>query len=419
MRKIGIEAINAYGSSLFLDQTKLAGARGRDPEKVVRDFLIETRALNPPWEDTITMGANAAKPLLEYVSPEDIGMLIVGTEGSLDFGKPVSTNIHGALGLPPNIRNYETKHACYSGVAALDTAINWIAAGLNHGKKALIISTDFSRMHLDAKEEFVLGGVAVAAVVGDEPKVVEYELQKRGSWTTDAYDTFRPSAHAEVGNNEVSLYTYMDAIEGSYEDYLAKVGEIDGKQVDFDEDFDRLIYHTPFPGMAFQAHRTLCNLARRRSKAEVREDFERRVLPALAIARRVGSTYGASNFVGLCSMLLEDEKHGETNEVKPGSKAGFFAYGSGAIGEFYSGTVCPGAHGVVRRMGIPEALDRRREVSVEEYEAIEKLRESYIENPDFTPDFSVLDNWYEEHYRGNGYLVLEKVESYYRTYAWS
>ena len=244
MRPIGIEKINLYGSSLFLDQRTLALARDRDPQKVVADFLIDTRSLNPLYEDTVTMGANAAAPLLTDEDRNGIGFLVVGTESSVDFGKPISTNIHGALGLPSNVRNFETKHACYSGVAALDAALNWLAAGLNKGRKALVISTDFSRMHLHAKEEFVLGGVAVAMIVSDSPKVVEYELARKGTWTTDVYDTFRPSARHEMGNNEVSLYSYLDALEGSYNDYVA--GDSGGS--DFDTAFAQNCYHTPFPG---------------------------------------------------------------------------------------------------------------------------------------------------------------------------
>ena len=245
MRRIGIEKINLYGSSLFLDQRKLALARDRDPQKVVADFLIDTRSLNPLYEDTVTMGANAAAPLLADEDRDSIGLLVVGTESSVDFGKPISTNLHGALGLPSNVRNFETKHACYSGVAALDTALNWLAAGLNRGRKALVISTDSSRMHLHAKEEFVLGGVASAVLLSDSPKVIEYDLSWRGTWTTDVYDTFRPSARREMGNNEVSLYSYLDALEGAYNDYVAARRNGDGS--DFDRFFAQNCYHTPFP----------------------------------------------------------------------------------------------------------------------------------------------------------------------------
>lgn len=409
MKRIGIEKINIYGCSLYLDQKNLAVARGQDPQKVVTDFLIDTRSLNPPYEDTVTMGANAARPILDEQDRQAIGMLIVGTEGSVDFGKPISTNIHGALGLSPNVRNFETKHACYSGVAALDAALNWIAAGLNHGRKALVISTDFSRMHLNTREEFVLGGVAAAVLVSDNPKVVEYELEKKGTWTADVYDTFRPSARHEVGNNEVSLYSYLDALEGSYRDYLASNGEA----VDFDAYFAQNSYHTPFPGMAFQAHRTLCNLARPRKKPEIQESFQRKVLPGLRYARRVGSTYGASNFLGICGALAS------VAGLEGGDRIGFFSYGSGAIGEFYSGRLCPEAREIVAGMGMDAALDARREVSVEEYEVIEKAREAAIEQPTVAPDFSLPAGWYSRHYQGKGLLVLKEVKDFYRKYEWS
>jgi len=409
MRRIGIEKLDIYGSSLILDQKKLAEARGMDPQKVVADFLIDTRSLNPLYEDTVTMGVNAAAPMLEGEDRQAIGMLVVGTESSVDFGKPISTNIHGALGLPTNVRNFETKHACYSGVAALDTALNWIASGLNRGRKALVISTDFSRMHLNAKEEFVLGGVASAALVSDSPRVVEFELSKKGTWTSDAYDTFRPTARHEMGNNEVSLYTYLDALEGSYRDYVEATGEA----VDFDSYFAQNCYHTPFPGMAFQAHRTMCNLARPRAKLEIRESFTQKAQPSLLYARRVGSTYGASNFLGICGVAMSAQG------VKAGDRISFFSYGSGAIGEFYSGLLCPEAREVVAGMGIEAELDARREVSVEEYEMIEKMREQAIEQPCFTPDFSLPEGWYEKYYQGRKRLVLREVKDFYRSYEWS
>ena len=411
MRSIGIEKINLYGSSLFLDQKKLAMARNMDPQKVVADFLIDTRSLNPLYEDTVTMGTNAAAPLLEDEDSDCIGLLVVGTESGVDFGKPISTNIHGALGLPSNVRNFETKHACYSGVAALDTAINWLAAGLNRGRKALVISTDFSRMHLHAKEEFVLGGAAAAVLVSDSPKVIEYDLRWRGTWTTDVYDTFRPSARHEMGNNEVSLYSYLDALEGAYNDYLAACK--DGGELDFDHAFAQNCYHTPFPGMAFQAHRTLCNLARPRSKAEIQESFTRKVLPSLRYARRVGSTYGASNFVGICGIAASPV------DIGPGERIGFFSYGSGAIGEFYSAVLCAEAHQTVGRMCIDAALDARREVDIAEYEEIETRRESCIEKDTYSPDFSIPDGWYETHYFGKKKLILRQVKGFCRIYEWS
>ncbi len=409
MNRVGIEKLNIYGCSMFVEQRQIAIARNKDPQTVIGDYLIDTRSLNPVWEDTVTMGANAAKTLMNDVDPDSIGMLIVGTEGSVDFGKPISTNIIGALGLNQNIRNYEVKHACYSGMAALDTGVNWIASGLNQGRKALIIASDFSREHLGKKEEFVLGGVAAALLVSETPKIVEFEPYRKGTWSIDLYDTWRPSATGEVGNNEVSLYSYLDALEGAWDDYALRTGT----EVDFDDDHRWLCYHTPFPGMAFQAHRTLCNLNSPRKKAEVQEDFQKRVFPVLKYSRRLGSTYGSSNFVGTASLLSGEAP------VRTGDRIGYYAYGSGAIGEFWSGRVLDSGIEQVKAMDIDGQLDRRREASVQEYEEVDVKRKDSIEKENYIPDRDFPAGLWNSNYQGKGLLTLNKVDGYVRHYDWS
>ena len=406
--QVGIESINIYGCSLSLDQQELAIARGRDPQQVVNDFLIDTRALNPLFEDVITMAVNAAYPLMKAHDPTTIGLLAVGTEGSLDFGKPISTNIHSALSLGPHVRNFETKHACYSGVAALQTALDWVASGSAGNQCALVISSDFSRIHLNMREEFVLGGVASAAVISANPKVIAYEREKRGVWTADVYDTFRPTSRHEIGNNEVSLYSYLDALEGSFLHYCQSADT----QIEYATYFPHMVFHTPFPGMAFQAHRTLYNLRQSHSKTEVKEDFESRVLPTLHYAQKLGSTYGASNFVGLCGLLAH-------TPIDPDTRIGFFAYGSGSIGEFYSGRICPEAAATVATMDIDTHLSSRQPVTVEEYEHIEQEREKLVEIADFKPSFDYPANLWRNHYEGKKRYILTEVKNFQRHYEWS
>jgi 3-hydroxy-3-methylglutaryl CoA synthase len=137
------------------------------------------------------------------------------------------------------------------------------------------------------------------------------------------------------------------------------------------------------------------------------------VLPSLRFAQRGGSTYGASNFIGLAGLLASGAP------VAPGDRVGFFSYGSGAIGEFYSGRILPEAKAAVAGLNLDQALDGRREVTFAEYEQIEAIRESMIEKPDVTPDFGLLDNWYGRHYAGKRRLVLAGVKDFVRTYEWS
>jgi len=157
----------------------------------------------------------------------------------------------------------------------------------------------------------------------------------------------------------------------------------------------------------------MCNLARPRTKLEIRESFAHKTEQSLMYARRVGSTYGSSNFLGICGIVMGSPA------VNGGDRISFFSYGSGAIGEFYSGFLCPEARGVVEGMEIDARLDARREVSVKEYETIETLREQAIEQCNFVPDFSLPAGWYDEHYKGKKRLVLRQVKDFYRTYEWS
>ncbi len=406
---VGIEKINIYGNSLLLDQRKLAIARNKDPDAVANDFLIHTRSLAPPYEDAITMGANAAKPLLDGMDRDEIGFLVVGTETATDYGKPISTNIHEALRLPSSVRNFETKHACYGGTAAMSCAVNWIASKLNRGRKALVISTDFSRAHFGLKQEFVTGGAAAAAIVGDNPSVLKFEPDHWGTCTTNIYDTYRPTAKDEMGNNEVSLFTYSDMLEGAYLDYRSTFDE----PIDPEQFFKYISFHTPFPGVAFHAHRSICNITRRHTKKEITESFERMVMPSLYYSRKLGSTYGASNMAGLCSLATS------CPDLVEGDRIGFYAYGSGAIGEFYSGHIGPQCREIVASMKIDEAFASRREVSVDEYEDIETTKASYIDNSDFEPDLSILDGWYDKHYVNKGLLALKRVKDFIRVYEWA
>ena len=406
---VGIEWLNIYGLSGYVDQRSLARARGLDPDRVVDDFLIDRRAINPLYEDVITMAVNAAKPLCAHIDPQEIGLLAVGTESSLDNGKPISTNIHGALGLSENVRNFETKHACYSGNASLQLASDWIQSGSSRGKKALVISTDFSRMHIAEQSEFVLGGVASAVIISDTPEILAFEADRRGVWTTDVYDTFRPTARHEIGNNEVSLFTYIDALKGSYDHYCQEVG----KQIDYQKYFAYNIFHTPFPGMAFQAHRSLFNIHHSHPKREVMDDFNARVLPGLRYARQVGSSYGASNIVGLAGLITS------TPDIPEGTRVGLFSYGSGAIGEFYSGRIGAQASSRIAAMRIDDALASRHEVSVDEYESLEKRRAALIESQSAAIPIDRESAWYATQYSDAGRYILQSIDNFRRTYTWS
>jgi hydroxymethylglutaryl-CoA synthase len=407
--QVGIEKLGVYPCSLMLDMPSLCAARNHDPSDIRDSMMIDERSLNPLWEDPVTMAVNAAQLILDESERKKIELLIVASESGVDQEKPMSTWAHRYLNLTPNCRNFEVKHACYGGTAALQSATSWIASGLSRDAKALVITTDQSRIHLGKPWEYVLGAGAAAILISANPKLVEFELGKSGYWTNEVSDLTRPTLSVETGNSETSLLSYIDALEGAYAHYRERVGASEN----IDTSFKKNIYHAPFGGMTWRAHRTLLRQGRSMSKEEAWAHFQRKSAAALRYLRRMGGTYSSSTFIGLLGMLAASE------DIGAGDRMSIFSYGSGSCAEFYSVKACPEARYVAAAANTDRLLDERRRVSVEEYEVLEKRRAALIEDGDYeTIDLS-LDGWYEKHYRGRGLLVFRGMKDYYRQYEWS
>jgi 3-hydroxy-3-methylglutaryl CoA synthase len=405
---VGIERIRAYPCSLYLDLEELARARGHDPADLRDNLLVRTRSLNPLFEDPVTMAVNAARPMLTDEDRAAIELLVVATESSVDQGKPISTFAQRHLGIQPNCRNYEAKHACYGGTSALMMAAHWVASGISPGKKALVIATDQSRMHLGKAYEYVMGASAVAMLVSTEPRVAELELEHNGYWTQEVSDTFRPTSRDETGNGEASLYCYLDALEGAYAHYLSKAGP-----VDFEAHFKKNLYHVPFGGLTFQAHRTLLGHGRSVKKSEAWRHFEERSKPGLKYNTLLGGTYSGSTFIALMGLIEACE------DLRGGDRIGIFSYGSGSCGEFYSAILGSEAREIVAQARLGELVEARDRVSVPEYEALEAARFAAIDLKDDVPGTTGLSGLYERRYAGQGLLVYRGVKDFYREYGWS
>ena len=409
LRPVGIEKLRAYPGSLALAMPDLCSARGHDPADIRDVMMIDERSLHPVWEDPVTAAVNAANPLLSEQDRQSIGLLIVASESGVDQEKPMSTWVQRYLRLSPRVRNIEVKHACYGATASLQLAASWIASQAAPGEKALIINTDQSRAHFGKPWEFVMGAAAVAVLVSDRPRVLEIELGAAGVYTHEVSDLTRPTPHVETGNSETSLLSYLEALDGAYDDYLRRCPAA----ADFDSYFQRNIYHLPFGGMGLLAHRTLLRRAGITRRQAAEEHFARRTLPSLAYVRRMGGTYGASTFLALMAMIDTD------SAIAAGDRIGIYSYGSGSCAEFWSARVCPGAREVVREAGLQGLLDARFRVSVKQYEAVESARAAVIDSGDYASDRRTPGDCYQRHYAGKGLLVFDGMRDYYRQYSLS
>jgi polyketide biosynthesis 3-hydroxy-3-methylglutaryl-CoA synthase-like enzyme PksG len=415
---VGIEAMNVFGGSAFLDVTALARHRKLDMQRF-DNLMMKQKALALPYEDGVSYGVNAARPVLDALAPaerERIELVITCTESGIDFGKSMSTYIHHYLGLGRNCRLFEIKQACYSVTAGLQMAASFILSGTSPGAKALVIGTDISRF-LAAEggdgltedwsyAEPSAGAGAVAMLVSDTPRVLQLDVGANGYYGYEVMDTCRPIPDSEAGDADLSLMSYLDCSEKSFLEYRKRVSD-----VDYRETFQYLVFHTPFGGMVKGAHRAMMRKMARADPATAEADFRQRVMPGLGYCQRVGNIMGATVYMALASTI-------DNAVIDAPKRIGIFSYGSGCCSEFYSGVVTREAQEHQRQFRIKQRLDERYELSMEEYESI--VRSSGVVR--FGTRNVKLDTDMVPGVRkalsGTKALVLREINGFHREYEW-
>lgn len=418
---VGIEAINAYVGSAYIDVRRLFEARGLDLERF-DNLMMEKKAVSLPCEDAVTNAVNAALPLLAAMSDEEkqqIELVITASESGTDFAKSMSTHIHKYLGLNKNCRLFELKQACYGGTAALQMAASWVKSEASPGAKALILATDVvmlsdAEIGEDGNEKFSYaepsaGEAAIAMLVSDTPTVLNLDFGANGYFSYEVADVCRPSLQGDAGDPDLSLLSYLDCVEGSFNAYAEKV-----EGADFFATFDHLAFHTPFGGMVKGAHRKAMRAFTDIKPREIQLDFEQRVVPSLKYCIEVGGIYSATLYLALCSLIDNNERLTEPKRI------GLFSYGSGCASEFYSGVITAESQDSIRAMGIADALNARYSLSMAEYEqVVEQNREWGFGSNDKMVDTSAFGDIYQRQMSGKGHLVFKGVKDFQRIYEWS
>jgi polyketide biosynthesis 3-hydroxy-3-methylglutaryl-CoA synthase-like enzyme PksG len=409
--RVGIEAINLYGGSAYVEVRTIFEGRGLDLERF-DNLMMKRKAMVLPCEDPVTNAVNAAKPIIDRLSEADrnsIELVITATESGLDFGKSLSTYVHEYLGLSRSCRLFEIKQACYGGTAALHMAASFVMSQVSPGAKALVISTDSARPteRMSYAEPSQAEG-ALAMLISDQPHIMELDFGANGYYSYEVMDACRPRPEMETGNPDLTLLSYLDCLENSFKAYAERV-----EGADFHETFDYLAFHTPFGGMVKGAHRKMMRQLYRAGAAEIAADFERRIEPSLAYCVEIGNVYSATVYMALCGLI----DHAEIDTVK---RVGFYSYGSGCSSEFYSGTISPYAKQVLQEMRIKQHLDRRYPLTMAEYEHLLDLNQEWkfgIQNK--VVDLSSCMHIYERVFEGQNRLVLTEIKDYHRKYEWT
>lgn len=350
--KIGIDRISFYSANYFLDLRTLAEARSVDADKYYIGIGQEKMGIPPPDEDIVTLAASAAFPLMEDGELDGVELLLFATESGIDQSKAAGIYVHGLLEMNSRCRTVELKQACYSATAGIQLALGFIAR--NPSKKALVIASDTARYELGSPAEATQGCGAVAMLVSADPRLVAIDPEC-GYHTEDVMDFWRPNYRSEaLVDGKYSTVVYIHALIESWRQYAGQSGRTLA-------DFDRFCYHIPFTKMAEKAHKKLCH--------KLKFDTDREALRALLdeslrYSRIVGNCYAGSMYVGLASLLDTAEQD------LAGSRIGFYSYGSGCVGEFFSGVVQPDYRDFLYVDQHRNFLENRTELTYQQYEDI-------------------------------------------------
>lgn len=424
MTPVGIEAINLYGGSAFVDVMQLAAHRKLDTARF-DNLLMKQKSVALPFEDPVSFAINAAKPIIDSLSDQEkdrIELLITCSESGIDFGKSISTYVHHYLGLNRNCRLFELKQACYSGTAGLQMAVNFILSQVSPGAKALVIATDLSRFLVTEDGDALTmdwaffepsgGAGAVALLVSEAPEIFQMDVGANGYYSFEVMDTCRPVPDSEAGNADLSLLSYLDCCDQTFQEYKKRVPE-----VDYRTSFKYLCFHTPFGGMVKGAHRNMMRKHSDINRDEINEDFNERAQPGLTYCQRVGNIMGATIMVSLLSAI-------ENGAFDTPQRIGCFSYGSGCCSEFYSGVASALGQKKVALMLIARQLDARHELTMDEYDAI--LNGSHavkFGTRNVLLDLNLIPAVWDSIRSqvvttGRRRIFLKEIKDFYRTYEW-
>lgn len=357
----GIDALGVAFPSTYVSLEDLANARAVPPSKYIEGLGTVAMAVPSPDEDTVTLAADATKRALADagLSPEDIGLCVVGTETAVDHSKPVASFLQGLVGLPSNCRIFETKHACYGGTAGLMIALDWLAAGSNRGKKALVVCSDIARYGLHTAGEPTQGAGSVAMIVGESPRLVALDRTTVGTSSRHVFDFWRPlDSKDALVDGHYSVTCYLDALKGAYQAHLELVAPADRRP------FAATLYHVPYGKMAKKAHRLIRELE---GDADPEASFKQLVAPSLRLPSQIGNVYTGSLYLSLASLLACAPEPLDDRDIS------LFSYGSGCCAEFFRGRVQPGASRGFERL--LARVEERTRLSVAEYEALFSARD--------------------------------------------
>ena len=445
---VGIDDIAIYIPRLFVDARDFAKARGMDPDKLQRGLGVSKMAMVDTNQDPACMAANACLRLMarDNLSPKDIGRLYVATESSLDESKAMNSYVIGMLEQIYGDDSFghcggiECKFACVSGSYALYDNSNWIRAGEAEGKSAIVVVSDIAKYDLGSSGEYTQGAGAVAMLVNDNPRVLQFDPKVTSTSIKNEYDFYRPfGKETPIVHGQYSNLLYMIQVKKALMAYKEKVlstGLIKLKEGETFLDYiDFLNMHLPYSNMGKKALAYLLRhewrklprwkniiekmgmdepvpkdprgtiesvladseymtkdheFTKKFSKTEeFQEVYDQKLASSLIASQMIGNLYTASLYLGFRSCLEFEFQKGTDLE---GKRVGFGSYGSGSSAMIFSGVILPTYKEIVKDMNLETEMGNRIKLSLEEYEEIHENKRGPNENLlDSKKEFVLVD----------------------------
>ena len=446
----GIDDITIYIPKLYIDAHDFASARGLDPEKLERGLGVTQMAIVDANQDPACLAANACLKIMQKnkLSPENIGRLYVATESSLDESKAMNSYVIGMLEQVYGSSSFqhcggiECKFACVSGSYALYDNSNWIRAGEAENQNALVVVSDIAKYDMGSSGEMTQGGGAIAMLLNDKPRLLEFDPKVTSTSIKNEYDFYRPfGKETPVVHGQYSNLLYLIQVKNALNDYTRKalktglINLADGESML--DHMDYINMHLPYSNMGKKALAYLVRhewrttprwkkiidqigmeepipkdprgtiesiladsefmqqdheFTKRFAKTnEYQEVYENKVASSLIASKMIGNLYTASLYLGFRS-CLEFEFQKDVDLTK--KRFGFASYGSGSSAMVFSGVIQPEYEQIVKEMNLENEIGERTKLSLEEYE---QLHENKLK-----PTESILNTKKE--------FILEHVE---------
>lgn len=409
---VGIDRISFATPHYYLNLEELAEHRGIDPNKFTIGIGQSEQSVPPNHQDIVTLAAQAAFPLLPYIDSNRLKMLIVGTESGVDASKSSALYVQNLLKLTPWVRSIEVKEACYGGTAALMMACDYVRAHAEKNQQVLVIAADIARYGLATPGEVTQGAGAVAMLVSANPHVLKINDDSVVK-SADIQDFWRPVYQdTALARGKFSTEQYIQFFCEVWQKYCAQ------NDCNFN-DFAGLCFHLPYTKMGLKALKAAMDSCANScsdscDNSNLSESSHNRLLSryetSTKYSRRVGNIYTGSLYLGLLSLLELDEftcENSDLTALKSGDKIGLFSYGSGAVGEFFSGTIAPGFRDALFAREHTDMLDSRVHLSVADYEEMFESVAPYAPE-DFVSDTS---------HRERAHFFLDTIASQERHYS--